>query len=193
MDKELKRLRVAFRAEKLHQVERIVIFYKVSKNCKLLLLTNRRLYYIIIYEFVTERMVMWLRPLLPVDKRNIEKIVALEESWLGRVKINICVLDPSRTSSETLGEEKPPWRVSLRKQDRQTGTRLFSISGREHAWKVKQMIDGLTASFFPPILKIVQYLSIFTIFQTRLSPVIPLLYIFLHLDRNSNDDKFQQV
>lgn len=80
MDKELKRLRVTFRAEKLHQVERIVIFYKVSKNCKLLLLTNRRLYYIIIYEFVTERMVMWLRPLLPVDKRNIEKIVALEES-----------------------------------------------------------------------------------------------------------------
>lgn len=193
MDKELKRLRVAFRAEKLYQVERIVIFYKVSKNCKLLLLTNRRLYYIIIYEFVTERMVMWLRPLLPVDKRNIEKIVALEESWLGRVKINICVLDPSRTSSETLEEEKPPWRVSLRKQDRQTGTRLFSISGREHAWKVKQMIDGLTASSFPPILKIVQYLSIFTIFQTRLSPVIPLLYIFLHLDRNSNDDKFQQV
>lgn len=65
-------------------------------------------------------------------------------------------------------------------QTRSANTRLFSISGREHAWKVKQMIDGSTASSFPPILKIVQYLSIFATFQTRLSSIIPLLYTFLH-------------
>lgn len=70
-------------------------------------------------------------------------------------------------------------------QTRSANTRLFSISGREHAWKVKQMIDGSTASSFPPILKIVQYINsiifiIFATFQTRLSSIIPLLYIFLH-------------
>lgn len=78
-------------------------------------------------------------------------------------------------------------------QTRSANTRLFSISGREHAWKVKQMIDGSTASSFPPILKIVQYLSIFATFQTRLSSIIPLLYtLFTLYDRNSND-KFQRA
>lgn len=77
-------------------------------------------------------------------------------------------------------------------QTRSANTRLFSISGREHAWKVKQMIDGSTASSFPPILKIVQYLSIFATFQTRLSSIIPLIHLFTLYDRNSND-KFQRA